>query len=90
LVSNITLLTPKMSSTASGLERENHQRDAAFNKALHGNSATATGGFSAMLRKNHAAKKEAVDEYFKHWDNKQAQDETSDDRAVSFWPLKDS
>ena len=29
------------------------------------------------------AKKAAVDEYFKHWDNKAAKDETEEDRKVS-------
>lgn len=70
------------SSTASNLEREDHSRDAAFNKAMHGSSSTATGGISAMLRKNRAAQQAASDEYFKHWDNKEAKDETAEDRAV--------
>lgn len=70
------------SSTASNLEREDHSRDAAFNKAMHGSSSTATGGISAMLRKNRAAQQAASDEYFKHWDNKEAKDETAEDRAA--------
>jgi len=73
-----------MSSTFSNLEREDHQRDADFNKAMHGQSSTASGGVRAMLAKrNNAAQKAAVDEYFRHWDNKAAKDETVDDRAVS-------
>lgn len=70
-------------STASNLEREDHNRDAAFNKAMHGTSAKATGGISAMLRKNTTAQKVASEEYFKHWDNKAAKDETPEDRAAS-------
>ncbi|PKS12377.1 hypothetical protein jhhlp_000581 [Lomentospora prolificans] len=70
------------SSNASSLEREDHNRDAAFNKAMHGSSAKATGGISAMLRKNTAAQKVASEEYFKHWDNKAAKDETAEDRAA--------
>jgi sterol 24-C-methyltransferase len=66
------------------LEAENHSRDAAFNKAMHKNSATAEGGFSAMLKKDKVAQKAAVDEYFKHWDNKSAKDETDADREVRF------
>lgn len=65
-----------------GLEREDHKRDADFNKALHGNSAKATGGVAAMFSKNKEAKKAAMDEYFKHFDNKRAEDETAEDRAV--------
>ncbi|RDW66859.1 sterol 24-C-methyltransferase [Coleophoma crateriformis] len=63
------------------LEQEDHTRDAAFNKAMHQNSAQAAGGFSAMMKKDKAAQKAAVDEYFKHWDNKAAKDETAEDRA---------
>lgn len=71
-----------MSSTAGNLEREDHKRDAAFNKALHGSSAQVGGGISAMLRKNRTAQKAASEDYFKHWDNKEAKDETPEDRAV--------
>ncbi|KAJ6070143.1 sterol 24-C-methyltransferase [Penicillium canescens] len=46
------------------LEREDLARDAAFNKALHGNSAKAEGGLAAMH------------EYFKHWDKRDIADET--------------
>lgn len=56
----------------STLEQENHQRDAEFNKALHGKSSGAQGGLAAMRGKDAAAQKAAVDEYFKHWDNKSA------------------
>lgn len=73
-----------MSSTTSNLEREDHQRDSDFNKAMHGKSAVATGGFRAMIAKRgNAAQKIATEEYFKHWDNKGAKDETAEDRAVS-------
>lgn len=67
----------------SKLEREDHSRDAAFNKAMHGKSAQARGGIAAMFSKGSDAKKAAVDEYFKHWDNKKAADETPEQRAVS-------
>ncbi|KAG9254060.1 CgERG6-2 protein [Emericellopsis atlantica] len=69
------------SSTMSNLEKENHQRDADFNKALHGKSAQARGGIAAMFSKGASAKGAAVDEYFKHWDNKGAADETAETRA---------
>lgn len=71
------------STTNSQLEKEDHARDAAFNKALHGDSAKARGGIAAMFSKGSEAKKAAVDEYFKHWDNKTAKDETPAERAVS-------
>ena len=64
------------SSTKNNLEREDHSRDTAFNKAMHGKSAQARGGIAAMFAKGGDAKKAAVDEYFKHWDNKPAADET--------------
>lgn len=72
-----------VSTDPSALEREDHSRDAAFNKALHGNSAQAKGGIAAMFSKGGSAKQAAVDEYFKHWDNKAAKDETPEQRAVS-------
>ena len=66
----------------TALEREDKARDAAFNKALHGKSANVRGGLSAMRGKDSAAQKAAVDEYFKHWDNKDYADETDADREV--------
>lgn len=72
------------SSSASnwGLEKQDKKRDAEFNKALHGKSAEARGGLFAMRGKDAAAKKEAVDEYFKHWDNKAAATETEETRQA--------
>jgi sterol 24-C-methyltransferase len=64
------------------LETEDHSRDAAFNKAMHKKSSEAQGGFSAMLKKDKQAQQAAVDEYFKHWDDKAAKDETAEDREV--------
>jgi sterol 24-C-methyltransferase len=66
------------------LEQENHTRDAEFKKAMHGDSATAAGGIRAMFRKGGDAKQAAVDEYFKHWDNKSAEEETEETRAVGY------
>lgn len=63
------------------LEAEDHNRDAAFNKAMHGKSATSRGGWSSMFHKDVAAHKAAVDQYFKHWDDKSASDETAEIRA---------
>ena len=64
------------------LEKEDHSRDADFNKAMHGKSSQARGGMSALLGKDRAAQQAAVDEYFKHWDNKAAGDETEETRKV--------
>ena len=52
-------------SRMSTLEREDKERDAAFNKILHGKSAQARGGISAMRSKDKAAQQEALSEYFK-------------------------
>ena len=65
------------------LEAEDHVRDAAFNKAMHKDSAGAQAGFTAMLKKDKAAQKAAIDEYFKHLDQKAAATETAADREVS-------
>ena len=69
-------------ATKAGLEKQDRARDAAFNKAMHGDSATAAGGVRAMFAKGREAKQAAVDEYFKHWDNKAAENETEETRAV--------
>jgi hypothetical protein len=66
----------------SALEQENHTRDAEFNKAMHGKSSATRGGMAAMLQKDKGAQQAAVDEYFKHWDNKAAGDETEETRKV--------
>lgn len=65
------------------LETEDHSRDASFNKALHGKSVESKGGFLSMIGKDHGALKAASDEYFKHWDNKPADNETPEIREVS-------
>jgi sterol 24-C-methyltransferase len=64
------------------LEKEDHDRDAKFNKVLHGKSAATGAGMKSMLSKDKAAQKAAVDEYFKHWDNKPADTETEETRAA--------
>jgi len=64
------------------LEREDHARDAEFNKSSHGTSSAARGGLLAMRNKDAAAQKAAVDEYFKHWDNKLAGTETEEVRKA--------
>lgn len=69
-----------MSSTR--LEKEDHARDAAFNKALHGDSSQASGGVWSMMTKSKQVQAAAVDEYFKHWDGKTAPAETDDIRKV--------
>ncbi len=69
-------------ATKTGLEKQDRARDAAFNSAMHGTSATAGGGVRAMFAKGREAKQAAVDEYFKHWDNKAAEVETEETRAV--------
>ncbi|KAK5002728.1 Delta(24)-sterol C-methyltransferase, partial [Elasticomyces elasticus] len=64
------------------LENEDHNRDAEFNKAMHGKSAGERAGMLAMMKKNTVAQKAAVDEYFKHWDNKDSKDETPETREA--------
>ena len=69
----------------AALETEDHIRDAAFNKAMHGKSANERSSFMAMLRKDPKAQKAAVDEYFKYWDNKDASVETQEIRDVGLF-----
>jgi sterol 24-C-methyltransferase len=68
---------------ASALETENHVRDKEFAKAMHGKSGAEQNHFMAWMKKDKNAQKLAVDEYFKHWDNKTAEDETEEVREVS-------
>ncbi len=72
-----------MAPSKTSLEKEDHRRDADFNKALHGKTSEVKGGIAAMMSKDKDAKKLAVDEYFKHFDNKKAENETDADRAAS-------
>lgn len=64
------------------LESEDHSRDAAFNQALHGKSAGSKGGLRSMISKDHSAHEAAANEYFKHWDDKSALEETAEIREV--------
>lgn len=64
------------------LEREDHARDAAFNHVMHGVSSQFRGGLAALRKKDAASQQYAVDEYFKHWDNKAADVETDDVRRA--------
>ena len=73
--------TARMSPIA--LEKEDHARDAAFNKAMHGKSAATESSMRAMLQKDRSAQQAAVEEYFKHWD-KSADEETEETRKVDF------
>ncbi|EFY89628.1 sterol 24-C-methyltransferase [Metarhizium acridum CQMa 102] len=53
----------------------NDARRADFDKILHGASSESPGGLRAMMGKDREANEVAVKEYFRHWDNKKAQDE---------------
>ena len=62
--------------------REDHQRDAAFSQALHGQSAKQKSALAAMLSKDSKAQAAVANAYFHHWDNKDAKVETKEDREV--------
>ena len=70
-----------MASSAVALEKEDFERDALFNTAMHGKSVNGY-GLSALRSKDAASQKAAVDEYFKHWDNKTADVETEETRKA--------
>ncbi|RYP91271.1 hypothetical protein DL770_002589 [Monosporascus sp. CRB-9-2] len=55
-------------------------RDATFEKVLHKESSSAV-GMLAMVKKNHEAQQAASDDYFQHWDNKTAEEETEEIRT---------
>ncbi|PVH75062.1 CgERG6-2 protein [Cadophora sp. DSE1049] len=62
------------------LMKEDHERDAAFSKVMHGKSVEEKSAFMAMLKKDSGSQGAAADAYFKHWDNKDAKIETEKDR----------
>lgn len=64
------------------LEKEDKERDAAFNKAMHGKTAAQANSVATILFKDSEAKKAALDAYFKHFEGKRAEDETDADRKV--------
>lgn len=64
------------------LEQQDLKRDAEFKHALHGKTGTTNNSFYAMMGKDHAAQKLAVDSYFKHWDNKGSAEETEETRKA--------
>ena len=70
------------------LEREDKERDAAFNKAMHGKTAAQANSVATILFKNPEAKQAALDAYFKHFDNKRAENETEADRKVGLQHLR--
>ena len=64
------------------LEAQDLERDEAFRDALHGKNAGEKNSYMAMMGKNKDAQKLAVDEYFKHWDNKGSAEETEETRKA--------
>ncbi|KAB8338800.1 hypothetical protein FH972_021745 [Carpinus fangiana] len=70
------------SATTTALEKEDRERDAAFNKLMHGKSAKERAGILSMMNKDTAAHNASYDEYFKHWNNKTAAEETPEIREA--------
>lgn len=50
------------------LEAQNHPRDAAFAKSLHGLDAEQRAGLRAMLTKDTSTMIIVINDYFKHWE----------------------
>lgn len=65
-----------VNSTSQALLPADQARNMAFDKILHKNSSNSQGGLRAMINKDNEAHKAAVVEYFQHWDDKKAEDET--------------
>lgn len=71
-----------MSKTGKELISADQVKKNAFDHALHGKSGKAQGGISSMMGKSSAANAAAIDEYFQHWENKKAEDETAETRQA--------
>jgi sterol 24-C-methyltransferase len=54
----------------------------AFDNALHRGSANTQGGLQAMMAKDKTFHEQAMGEYFKHWDNHDAENETEEVRKA--------
>lgn len=63
-------------TTSQALLPANQAKNMAFDRVLHKNSSNSQGGLRAMVNKDNEAHKAAVVEYFRHWDDKKAEDET--------------
>lgn len=57
-------------------------KDMTFEQIMHKKTAEGKVGFTAMLGKDKEAQKAASADYFRHWDNKAAKDETKETRDV--------
>jgi len=82
-----------MPSISETTPTESQLRDKQFSKALHGDKATNSAGYLAILKKDSAAQKQATSTYFQFWDNKTAQNETEEDikaRAEKYTDLVNS
>ncbi|TPX14786.1 uncharacterized protein E0L32_005181 [Thyridium curvatum] len=55
-------------------------KDMTFEQIMHKKTAEGKVGFTAMLGKDKEAQKAASADYFRHWDNKAAKDETKETR----------
>ncbi|KAK3191970.1 Delta(24)-sterol C-methyltransferase [Lecanicillium sp. MT-2017a] len=66
--------------STQALLRADEARNSAFDKVLHGSASESKRGVRAMMGKDNAAHAAAMQEYFQHWDNKDAKDETEDVR----------
>ena len=64
------------------LSDEDDLKEVAFSSALHGRPIADNGGITALRKKDPKAHKIAVDEYFQHWGNTTACDESQDARLV--------
>lgn len=67
-------------STSKELITADIARMSAFDNVMHRDSNKSQGGLRAMMNKNSAAQNIAVEQYFQHWDDKKAEDETDDIR----------
>jgi len=71
-----------MVTSSQQLITSEQARNSAFDHALHGTSGTGQGGLKAMMSKDNGARKAAMDQYFQHWDDKKAEDETTEVRQA--------
>ncbi|KUJ07709.1 S-adenosyl-L-methionine-dependent methyltransferase [Mollisia scopiformis] len=78
-------MAAKMEMEAAPTEQTNTSTaftSSAFDSDLHRSSASSQGGLRALISKDKVLHSLAMDEYFKHWENKNVENETEDMRRA--------
>ncbi|KAH8819289.1 S-adenosyl-L-methionine-dependent methyltransferase [Xylogone sp. PMI_703] len=79
---NELISVEQMRNISKELISAEQARNSAFDTVLHQSSSKSKGGLRAMMKKDSSANAAAIDEYFQHWDDKTAEEETEEIREA--------